>query len=301
MTYKQKKLIVVIGPTAVGKTALAIKLAQKFNTEIISADSRQFYREMKIGNASPTHEELNSAKHYFIGHLSVTDYYNASKFENDALSVLDIIFKKSDYALMVGGSGLYIDAACTGIDELPDVDTGLRNEIRQLYKYEGIICLQKELKRLDPEYYDIVDKANPKRLMRAIEICRATGKKFSELRKNEKKQRDFSIIKIGLNMEREMLFDRINKRVDKMIEDGLVEEVKSLQKFRSHNALNTVGYKEVFSYLDKEISFKKAIGKIKTNTRRYAKRQTTWFKGDDSIKWFHPSELDKIIEYLQDV
>ena len=295
-----KTLIVILGPTAIGKTALSIKLARHFNTEIISSDSRLLFKEMKIGTAVPSTEELNSVKHHFIGNLSISDYYNVSKFENDALQKLDDIFLKKNLAIMVGGSGLYIDAVCKGIDDLPDPDRKLRHEINEIFKSSGIETLQKKLKELDPEYYLIVDLKNPKRLMRAIEVCLQTGKTYTSLRKNKSGKRDFNIIKIGLNCEREKLFDRINLRVDKMINEGLLDEVKELYKHKNLNSLNTVGYKEIFDFLDNKTSFEQAIENIKTNTRRYAKRQLTWFKRDEVIKWFHPTEKNEIILYLSE-
>ncbi len=298
--YKKNTLIVVLGPTAIGKTALSIKLANHFKTEIISSDSRQFYKEMKIGTAVPSPEKLNAVKHHFIGNLSISDYYNVSKFEQEALQKLEKIFSLNQFAIMVGGSGLYIDAVCNGIDDLPDPDKKLRDKIKDNYKILGIEALQKKLKELDPEYYSIVDLKNPKRLMRAIEVCLQTGKTYTSLRKNKADNRDFNIIKIGLNCERQELFERINLRVDKMTEDGLLDEVKNLNKFRNLNSLNTVGYKEIFDFLDNKITFKRAIENIKTNTRRYAKRQLTWFKRDESIKWFNPSEINKIILYLSE-
>ena len=293
-----KTLIVVLGPTAIGKTALSIKLARHFKTEIISSDSRQLFKEMKIGTAVPSAEELNSVKHHFIGNLSISDYYNVSKFEKEALQKLDNIFLKNNLAIMVGGSGLYIDAVCKGIDDLPDPDKKLRHEINEIFKSSGIEALQKKLKELDPEYYLIVDLKNPKRLMRAIEVCLQTGKTYTSLRKNKTGKRDFNIIKIGLNCEREKLFDRINLRVDKMINEGLLDEVKELYKHKNLNSLNTVGYKEIFDFLDNKTTFEQAIENIKTNTRRYAKRQLTWFKRDEEIKWFHPTEKNEIILYL---
>ncbi len=297
-TNKNNTLIVVLGPTSIGKTALSIKLAKHFKTEIISSDSRQFYKEMKIGTAIPSPEELNAVKHHFIGNLSISDYYNVSKFEQDVLQKLEEFFTSNKLAIMVGGSGLYIDAVCKGIDELPNPNKKLRDETKEIYKISGIEALQKKLKELDPEYYSIVDLKNPKRLMRAIEVCLQTGKTYTSLRKNKTGNRDFNIIKIGLNCERQELFERINLRVDKMIEQGLLDEVKNLSNFRNFNSLNTVGYKEIFDFLDNKITFEQAIEYIKTNTRRYAKRQLTWFKRDESIKWFNPSEINKIILYL---
>lgn len=299
-TNKKNTLIVILGPTAIGKTALSIQLAKHFNTEIISSDSRQFYKEMKIGTAVPSPEELNAVKHHFIGNLSISDYYNVSKFEQDALQKLEEIFTSNKLAIIVGGSGLYIDAVCKGIDDIPNPDKKLRNEINEIFQTSGIEALQKKLKKLDPEYYSIVDLKNPKRLMRAIEVCLQTGKTYTSLRKNKSGNRDFNIIKIGLNCERKELFERINLRVDKMIEEDLLDEVKNLSKFKNHNSLNTVGYKEIFDFLDNKITFERAIENIKTNTRRYAKRQLTWFKRDESIKWFHHSEINKIILYLSE-
>lgn len=293
-----KTLIVVTGPTAIGKTELAIEVAKHFDTEIISADSRQFYKEMSIGTAKPKEAELQAAPHHFVGHLSVNDYYNVSRFEQDVLQLLDKLFKKHDYVVITGGSGLYIDAVCHGIDKLPDADEKLRAKLNRIHMEQGIEPLRQKLKELDPDYFSEVDLNNPKRLMRAIEVCMLTGKKYSELRKKESPERDFEIIKIGLNTEREKLFDRINRRVDKMIEVGLINEVKSLEKYRHLNALNTVGYKEIFAFLDGIYSREEAIEKIKTNTRRYAKRQLTWFKRDEEISWFEPEEGRRIIDFI---
>lgn len=294
-----KTLIVVIGPTAVGKTAMAIEIAKHFKTEIISADSRQFYKELKIGVASPSEEELKSAKHHFIGNLSINDSYNVSKFETESLICLKTIFIRNNQAVLVGGSGLYIDAVCKGIDDLPDPEENLREEIKENFKNHGIEYLRNQLKILDYEYYNQVDLANPKRLMRAIEVCLTTGKTFTSLRINQQKPRDFNIIKIGLELPRNVLYERINKRVDLMIEEGLEKEVKSLISQKNLNALNTVGYKEIFDYLEGKTSFEFAIEKIKINSRRYAKRQLTWFKRDKEIKWFNPIETDKIINFIK--
>lgn len=294
-----KTLIVVIGPTAVGKTAMAIEIAQHFNTEIISADSRQFYKELKIGVASPSEVELKSAKHHFIGNLSINDSYNVSKFETEALKCLENIFINNNYAVLVGGSGLYIDAVCKGIDDLPDPEENLREEIKENFKNHGIEYLRNQLKILDYEYYNQVDLANPKRLMRAIEVCLTTGKTFTSLRINQQKPRDFNIIKIGLELPRDVLYERINKRVDLMIKEGLENEVNSLVSHKNLNALNTVGYKEIFDYLEGKTSFEFAIEKIKINSRRYAKRQLTWYKRDDEINWFYPIDGDKIIKFIK--
>jgi tRNA dimethylallyltransferase len=292
-------LITLAGPTAIGKTRTAIFLARHFNTEIISADSRQFYHNLKIGTASPTSEELAAVKHHFVGHLSIDKYYNVSRFEQDVLTLLPGLFKKHPLVILTGGSGLYIDAVCKGIDDLPDPDDALRAEIKRWHAEKGLTFLQEKLRQFDPEYYEIVDKANPNRLMRALEVCITTGQTFTSLRKNKSKPREFNIIKIGLNRPREELFSNISRRTDKMINDGLVDEVKSLATFRHHNALNTVGYKEIFDFLDKKLTLERAIENIKTNTRRYAKRQLTWFKRDKEIQWFLPEETGQMISYIE--
>ncbi|MFZ4414449.1 MAG: tRNA (adenosine(37)-N6)-dimethylallyltransferase MiaA [Bacteroidales bacterium] len=297
-TNKTKTLIVIIGPTAVGKTAMAIKVAQLFSTEILSADSRQFYRELNIGVASPSPDELSAAKHHFIGNLSIHDDYNVSKYESEALQCLKEIFKTKVTAVLVGGSGLYIDAVCKGIDELPDPEVSLREEIKHLFQKQGVEALRSQLRILDPIYYNEVDLANPKRLMRAIEVCLTTGKSYSSLRVNHQSQRPFNIIKIGLTREREELYNNINHRVDLMIENGLLDEVKGLLDFKELNALNTVGYKELFAFLNDECSLTAAIEKIKVNSRRYAKRQLTWFRRYDEILWFDAQNSTGIIEYL---
>lgn len=295
----KKKLIVIVGPTAIGKTALSIFIAQFLKSEIISADSRQFYRELKIGTATPSDEALNAVKHHFIGNLSITDYYSVSNFENEALAAISNIHKQNDYAVIVGGSGLYVNAVCDGIDDLPDPDEKTRNELNQLYEKEGLVAIQNKLKELDPEFYKKIDIANPKRIIRAIEVCITSGKTYTSLRTNPKRERDFEIIKIGLNRDREELFGIINNRVDAMIASGLVEEVEGLVDFKNYNALNTVGYKEIFDYLDNKMTLEKAIEKIKTNSRRYAKRQLTWFNKDKTIKWFHPEDRDRILEFIK--
>ncbi len=294
-------LIMICGPTASGKTSLSIELAKAFQAEILSADSRQFYKEMSIGTAKPGSAEMDGVPHHFIGHLSVKEAYNVSAFEKDSLDLLDRLFQKHSVQLMVGGSGLYLKAVSEGIDELPDPHPALRDELNEIYSGNGIKPLQERLKKLDPVYYGEVDKNNPKRLMRAIEVCETSGRKYSELRKSAPKQRPFNIIKTGLEMPREELFERIHQRTDQMIADGLIDEVKRLQDYQSLNALNTVGYKEIFRYLDNEISLEQAITDIKTNTRRYAKRQMTWFKKDPQIQWFHPKDRDIIMDYIKDI
>ena len=294
----KNKLIVIAGPTAIGKTSKAIQLAQSLKSEIISADSRQFYRELKIGVAAPSAEELNAVKHHFIGHLSIENYYNVSKYEQDVLLFLNAYFKEHQYAILVGGSGLYIDAVCKGIDELPDPDEELRQRLKDTFEKEGLESLKNQLERLDPEYFQIVDLNNPNRILRALEVCMSTGKTYTSLRQNAAKSREFEIIKIGLDRPREELFDVIEQRVDSMIEKGLVDEVKGLEEFKHLNALNTVGYKEIFNYLDGIWTLDLAIEKVKTHTRRYAKRQLTWFKKDQDFKWFHPDEVDEIIAHI---
>ncbi len=295
MLNKTKRLIVIAGPTAIGKTEFAIKLAQHLQTEIISADSRQFFKELNIGTAKPSARELSVIKHHFVGSHSIHDYYNVAQFEIDVLSLLDVLFEKHNQVIMVGGSGLYIDAVCNGIDELPDVDEKLRQELNKIYEDEGIATIQQKLKTLDPEFYDTIDRSNPKRIIRALEVCLATGQKYSEQRSNAKKERPFEIIKIGLNIDREQLYQRINERVDQMVKDGLTEEAKELFEFKQLNALNTVGYKEIFDHFSGNIKLEKAIEKIKTNSRRYAKRQLTWFRKNDNYQWFNPNEIEKVI------
>jgi tRNA dimethylallyltransferase len=297
--HHKNTLLVIAGPTAIGKTKTSIILARHFEAEIISADSRQFYKALKIGAAAPSEDELASVKHHFVGHLSVNDYYNVSRFEEDVLTTLDQLFKTRPLVIMTGGSGLYIDAVCRGIDDLPLIEDALREKVKNWHEDHGIGFLQEKLQILDPEYFRIVDQANPKRLMRAIEVCLATGQTFTSLRKNETKNRDFDIIKIGLNRPRAELFENISLRTEKMITDGLVDEVKSLEAFREFNALNTVGYKEIFDYLDSKTMLAEAIENIKTNTRRYAKRQLTWFKRDSEMRWFMPEDIDGIIGFVE--
>jgi tRNA dimethylallyltransferase len=293
-----KFLVVIAGPTAVGKTDIAIELAKTWDSEIISADSRQFYHEMCIGTAKPGLLQLEAVKHHFVGQLSIHEYFNVSKFETEVLQLLNQLFVSHDLVFLVGGSGLYLDAVCRGIDDFPDPDPELRAYLKGIYVDEGIAKLQESLKLIDPEYYTTVDLQNPNRLLRALEVCYTTGKTFSEQRLNSSKKRDFQIVKIGLNLPRPELFNRVGLRVDQMIEMGLVDEVKSLLPFRHLNALNTVGYKEIFDFLDSKITLEKAIENIKTNTRRYAKRQLTWFKRTDEYTWFEPSDINEITSYL---
>lgn len=298
LAAKEKILIVLVGPTASGKTDLAIDMAQKFETEIISADSRQFYKEIPIGTAAPTKEQLKLVSHHFIGNLSISKNYNVSRFENDVLQLLNDKWKEYDQMIMVGGSGLYVNAVCAGIDELPDPDIALREELNGLFNENGIEFLQNKLKSLDPRYYEVVDASNPKRLLRAIEVCMQTGSTFTSFRKNKSKSRPFRIVKIGLEMDRNILNERINHRTDEMILKGWIKEAESVHPNKHLNALNTVGYKELFAYFEEKMSLEEAIVKIKTNTRRFAKRQMTWFKKDPEIKWFNPENKDKIFNYL---
>lgn len=287
----KKRLIVITGPTASGKTAVTIELAKHFLTEIISADSRQFYRGMDIGTAKPSKEELKAVKHHFIDSLDVTDKYNISQFETDALEKLETLFKSHETVFMTGGSGLYIDAVCHGIDKLPDSSSDVREELNTIFLQEGIEALQRILMQVDPEYYSQTDINNPHRMMRAIEVTRISGQKYSALRKGKRKPRDFSVTKIGILVDREELYDRINRRVDNMIQRGLVDEVKHLLPYRNEQALQSVGYKEIFAYIDKQISLEQAVSLIKQNTRNYAKRQMTWLRRDKEVKWMYREEI----------
>ncbi len=296
----RKNLIVIVGPTGIGKTKISIQVAKHFNTEIISADSRQIFKELKIGTAAPTPQELDAAKHHNIGTHSITDYYSAWEFEQDALRLSEQLFKKYDQLVLTGGSMMYIDAVCKGIDELPTIDQDLRDQLKTEYEKEGIETIRRQLKQLDPEFYDQVDLMNHKRVIHAIEICLMTGKPYSTLRTNTVKKRPFNMIKIGLEMERSEIYDRINKRVDQMIETGLINEAKQFYKHKELNSLNTVGYKELFASFDGEYNEDKAIELIKRNSRRYAKKQLTWFKRNQDIKWFHPNQLPKIINYIEE-
>lgn len=280
-----KKLIIILGPTAVGKTEYSLNLAERLQTEILSCDSRQMFREMKIGTAAPSEDELKRVPHHFIGNLSIHDYYSCGKYEIEALQKCEELFKKHDTLVMTGGSMLYIDAVCNGIDEMPNIDEELRNSLWERYEKEGIESLRQELKILDPEYAQKVDPKNGKRIIHALEICLQAGKPYSEIRKNQKKERPFEIQKIGIYREREELNHRINLRVDKMFEQGLYEEALGLYPFKHLNSLNTVGYKELFAHFDGQCSLEEAKEKIKTDTRRYAKKQMTWFKKDEDIKW----------------
>ncbi len=296
---QKNNLIVLIGPTAVGKTETSFAIASYYGCPIISADSRQMYKGMQIGTAMPTQEELERHKHYFVGNLSPGDYYSAARYEEEVMKLLEEEFPHHPTMLLSGGSMMYIDAVCNGIDDIPTVDSETRAMILEKYEKEGVDSLAAELRLLDPEYYNEADIKNPKRVMHALEICYMTGKPYSSFRRKEKKERPFNIIKVGLRREREELYDRINRRVDAMVEQGLVEEVKSFIHLKEHNSLNTVGYKEIFKYLDNEWSLPFAIEKIKQNTRIYSRKQTTWYRKDMDIEWFHPNDIEKIIQYIE--
>ena len=293
-----KKLIVLLGPTASGKTSLSIEIAQKLNTEILSCDSRQFYKELKIGAAPPSKEELVIVKHHFIHHLSINENYSIGQFEKDAMKKITELFKAHNYLLLVGGSGLYIDAICNGIDNIPNISNNVREKINNEYEKNGITWLQEKIKKIDPEFYKSVDIYNPQRLKRCYEVFHETGKRFSTFHKKEKKKRNFEIVKIGIKTDREQLYKNINSRVEEMIKNGLVNEAELLKKFSKKNALNTVGYKELFNYFDQNMELDIAIEEIKKNTRRLAKRQLTWFRKDKNINWYLKSEKNKIIKAI---
>lgn len=294
-----KTLVVITGPTAVGKTSLCLVLARRYNIPVINADSRQIYKEMKIGTAAPTEEEQRAVRHFFVNTLELNAYYNASMYEQDVLRLLDEeLFRESDIALLSGGSMMYIDAVCNGIDDIPTVDDETRLLLKRRYEEEGLERLCEELRILDPEHYAVVDRKNARRVIHALEICYMTGNTYTSYRVNAKKERPFNIVKIGINRPREEIYERINHRVDRMIESGLVDEARRLYGKRHLNALNTVGYKEMFDYFDGTFSLSEAIERIKGNTRRYARKQLTWFKRDEQMKWFHPNEQEQIISYL---
>ena len=298
METLKKYLTCIVGPTAVGKTSTAIKVAQFLNTEIISADSRQFYKELEIGTAKPDALELSEAKHHLVNSLSIHDEYDVGQFEGDALAIINQVHERNNSVVMVGGSGLFIDAVCNGLDEFPEIEDGLRDTLNDEFKQNGLQRLVDELEGKDPEYWSIVDRKNPQRIIRALEVIRSTGKKFSDFRKRSKKERPFEVIKIGLTMEREQLYGRIDRRMDIMIEQGLFEEAKQFIPYKSLNALQTVGYQEIFPYLEGDYDYAEAVRLLKRNSRRYAKRQLTWFRKDESVEWFEPSNTEQILDYI---
>ena len=295
-----KTLIAVVGPTAIGKTKLGIDLAKHFQTEIISADSRQFFKEMKIGTAVPSEEELQAVPHHFIQHKSILDSYSVGDFEKDAIELLDTLFQKKDVVVMVGGSGLYVDAVVKGLDEFPNVQPKTRTVLNQKFKEQGLQYLQEELKAKDPEYFKIVDIDNPHRLIRALEVCITANRPYSSFLKQKKKQRAFNSFYVGIRADREIIYERINQRVDLMMEAGLLEEAKSLYTHRALNALQTVGYRELFEYFDGSVTLDFAVSEIKKNTRRFAKRQLTWLRKNESILWVpHDVEPKEILEKVE--
>lgn len=296
-----KNLITIVGPTAIGKTSWSIQLAQHFDCPIISADSRQFFKEMRIGTAVPTEEELAAAQHHFIQHKSILDPYSVGDFEKDALEQLKDLFSQNSYAILIGGSGLYIDAVINGLDEFPDIDPTIRVQLQKQMDLEGLESLQSKLKELDPVHFDRMDIQNPHRVMRALEVCIGTGTPYSSFRNQKNKERPFHPIKIGFKADREIIYDRINRRVDIMVAEGLIDEVKKLLPYQSLNALNTVGYKEIFKYLKGEWELNFAISEIKKNTRRFAKRQLTWFRKDPSIQWFdYKNSPEDVFDYIKE-
>lgn len=291
-------LIVILGPTGVGKSAISIKIAQYYQSEIISADSRQFFKELSIGTAVPSMEDMNSVPHHFIQTKSILNYYNVSEYETEALQLIEQLFQHKNPLILTGGSMLYIDTICKGIDDIPTVNPLIRDEVTQWYHENGIEALQKRLLELDPEYYHQVDLNNPKRLLHAVEICVMSGKSFTSFRKNTIKERPFRILKIGINQDRKILYERINERVLKMMDAGLLEEAKTVYQHRNLNSMNTVGYKELFTYLDGDCSLEEAVDLIRRNTRKYARKQLTWFRRDQEIKWFEPDQVKEIIDYV---
>ena len=293
-----KTLLIIVGPTAVGKTALCVRLAKWLNTDIVSADSRQFYRELSIGTAKPTTDEMQSVRHHFIDSHSISEYYSAGDFERDCLQLLEELFKTKEVVILTGGSGMFIKAITDGLDDMPEAPLALREHLEERAEKEGLAILAAELQQLDPVYYQEVDKHNHQRIVRALEVCLSTGKPFSSFRKSEKVQRSFRMLKICLNRPREELYSRIDTRMDAMLSQGLVAEAQSLTAYRNHNALQTVGYKEVFEYLDGNYEYAEMLRLLKRNSRRYAKRQLTWFRNQDEFEWFEADDEAKLLEYL---
>lgn len=301
MTDKKPTLIVVLGPTGVGKTNISLSLAEHFGCPIVSSDSRQFYRELKIGTAAPTEDQLKRVSHYFIGSHSIFDEYNAGQYEQDAITLLAELFQKHNVVMLVGGSMMYIDAVCNGMDDIPTVDLETRAFWQKEFAAKGLEYIQEELKRLDPVHYEQVDIQNPKRIIHALEICSMTGSPYSDLRTGQRKQRNFNILKIGLNRPRPELYERINLRVEEMMHEGLLQEAEQFYQYKHLNALNTVGYKELYEYMDGNWTLDFAVNMIKQDSRRYAKRQLTWFNRDKEIHWFQPEEEERILEFVNDI
>ncbi|EPR68003.1 tRNA (adenosine(37)-N6)-dimethylallyltransferase MiaA [Cyclobacterium qasimii] len=298
MTPLNKIILVIAGPTAVGKTDLCINLAKKFNTVIISSDSRQFFQEINIGTAKPSEKELAMVPHYFIGNKSIHDPYDVKRYESEALGCINSLFKEKDLLILTGGSGMYTDAIVEGLDQMPKIASGIREELNAVYAKEGITHLQEMLIKLDPDYFAVVDKQNPQRLIRALEVCLGTGLPFSSYRVKKKVVRPFKTVKIALNRDREELYERIDRRMDNMIQEGLFEEASEMYPYRDLNALNTVGYKEIFAYLDGAYDKEEAIRLLKRNSRRYAKRQVTWLNKDKTYHWFHPDEINDMLDLI---
>lgn len=294
-----KTLIVIVGPTGVGKTELCLKVAEAFGTVIVNADSRQIFKEIPVGTAAPTIAERRRIRHFFVGNLHIDQYYNASMFENDVIALLDTLFKEKDYVIMSGGSMMYVDAVCNGIDDIPTVDTATRSKVMREYEEKGLDYICGRLEELDPEYYSIVDKRNPKRVIHAVEICLSTGRTYTSFRVNAKKDRPFNIIKVGLTLDREQLYERIDGRVDRMVADGLIQEAEKMYPCRNLNSLNTVGYKELFDYFDGKCTLEEAVFRIKCDTHKYCRKQLTWFKRDKDIHWFSPNNVEEIINYIR--
>ena len=300
-SVKNKTLLVLLGPTGVGKTDISLEIARHYGCPIVSSDSRQFYRELKIGTAAPTEVQLSAVRHYFIGTHSIHDEYSCGQYEQDVMKLLSELFVENDVLMLVGGSMMYIDAVCQGMDDIPSVDAGIREFWKNEYATKGLGFIQEELKRLDPTHYNEVDLKNYKRLLHALEICSITGKPFSDIRTGKKKVRPFNIVKVGLNREREELYERINKRVDQMMQEGLLAEAEQFYSFRHLNTLNTVGYKELYEYMDGKWDLDFAVNMIRQDSRRYAKRQLTWFNRDKEIAWFHPDDKEAVFRYLKNV
>ncbi|MDX5419202.1 MAG: tRNA (adenosine(37)-N6)-dimethylallyltransferase MiaA [Hymenobacteraceae bacterium] len=291
-------LIVVVGPTAVGKTDLCVRLARHYHTEIISADSRQFYKEMSIGTAKPTEEEQQGIKHHFVDSHYITEEYNAGAYEQDVLALLQELYREKQAVILTGGSGLYVRAVCEGMDEMPETDPAIREQLTTLYQQQGLAPLLMQLQQADPQYYERVDRANPQRVIRALEVCLSSGQPYSSFRKQEQQERPFQVIKIGLTRDRQELYDRIDQRMDLMLEQGLLQEAEALYPYRHHNALQTVGYKEIFDYLEGKYDWDEAVRLLKRNSRRYAKRQLTWFHKFPDYTWFHPNQWEEMVAFI---